>query len=160
MRFIYDLITGKLPTMTETFTPHNELETRLVSLQEGRLDGKAFMQTLLDEQLFMPVEDEKEEIQGFQKSTRAKPLTLETEDGATVLILFTSPERAKSFVANIPGYNGGLLAEVSWILQRIGSGIGIAINPGHEVGLDLEEDMVEQLIHMNAARSTDNQSSA
>jgi len=140
--------------MTENFTPHNDLETRLVSLQEGRLDGKAFMQALLDEQLFMPVEDEQNEIEGFQKSTQARPLTLETEDGTTVLILFTSPERAKPFVANIPGYNGGLLAEVSWILERVGSGIGIAINPGHDVGLDLEEDMVEQLIHMSAAHQT------
>ncbi len=146
--------------MSETFTPHNDLETRLVSLQEGRLDGNAFMQTLLDEQLFMPVEDEKNEIEGFQTSSKAKPLTLKTEDGHTVLILFTSPERAKPFVANVPGYNGGLLAEVSWILQRLGSGIGIAINPGHDVGLDLDEEMVTQLIHLNAARSTDDQTSA
>ena len=145
--------------MSETFTPHNDLETRLVSLQEGRLDGKSFMLTLLDEQLFMPVEDEKNEIEGFQKSTHAKPLTLETEDGNTVLILFTSPDRAKPFVADIPGYNGGLLAEVSWILQRVGSGIGISINPGHEIGLDLEEDMVGQLIQLNASRSPDNQTS-
>jgi len=146
--------------MTEAFTPRNDLETRLVSLQDGSLDGNAFMKTLLDEQLFMPVEDEENEIGGFQKSTQAKPLTLETEEGHTVLILFSSPERAKPFVANVPGFNGGLLAEVSWILERVGSGIGIAINPGHEVGLDLEEDMVAQLIHMNAARSTDGQTSA
>lgn len=141
--------------MTEKFIPHNDLEARLVSLQEGQLDGNIFMQTLLDEQLFMPVEDEKNEIEGFQTSAKAKPLTLESEDGQTVLILFTSPERAKPFVANVPGYNSGLLAEVSWILQRVGSGIGIAINPGHDVGLDLDEDMVGQLIHLNAARSTD-----
>ena len=102
------------------------------------------MRTLLDEQLFMPVEDEKNEIEGFQKSTQAKPLTLETEDGNTVLILFTSPERAKPFVANIPGYTGGLLAEIGWILERVGGGIGIAINPSHEVGLDLDEDMVRR----------------
>jgi len=141
--------------MSETFTPHNDLETRLVSLQEGRLDGNAFMQTLLDEQIFMPVEDEKNEIEGFQSSAKANPLTLETEEGHTVLVLFSSPERAKSFVTHYPGYNGGLLAEVSWVLDRVGSGIGISINPGHDVGLDLEEDMVAQLIHMNAARSTD-----
>jgi len=140
--------------MNETFTPRNDLETRLVSLQEGRLDGNAFMQTLLDEQLFMPVEDEKNEIAGFQSSSKAKPLTLETEEGHTVLILFSSPDRAKPFVADAPGYNGGLLAEVSWILERVGGGIGISINPGHDVGLDLDEDMVAQLIHMNEARST------
>ncbi len=146
--------------MTETFTPHNDLESRLVSLQEGRLDGNAFMQTLLDEQLFMPVEDDASDIEGLQKSTRAKPLTLETEDGETVLILFSSPERAKQFVADFPGYNGGLLTEFSWILERIGGGVGISINPGHEVGLDLEEDMVAQLIHMSAERAADGQTSA
>ena len=138
--------------MGQEFTPHNDLEQQLLDAQQGRLDSETFMAQLLDHQLFMPVEDEASEIQGFQRSTKANPLTLEAEDGSQVLILFTSPERAKVFVQDFPTYRGGLLSEFSWILERVGSGIAIAINPGHEVGLDLEADSVAQLVQMNAAR--------
>jgi hypothetical protein len=138
--------------MAQTFTAHNDLETKLVAAQEGQLDTQAFMEELLNSQLFMPVEDEPNQIQGFQRSTKAKPLTLDTEDGMNVMVLFTSPERAKAFLEDFPAYRGGLLTEFGWILERIGSGVGIAINPGLEFGIDLEPQMVEQLIHMNAAK--------
>jgi hypothetical protein len=61
------------------------------------------------------------------------------------LILFTSPERSKVFLQDFPEYDGGLLAEFKWILERTGSGIGVSINPDWPVGIDLEPDMLEQL---------------
>jgi hypothetical protein len=107
----------------------------------------------------MPVEDEATEIQGFQRSTKAQPLTLEAEDGTRVLVLFTSPERAKPFLQDYPDYQGGLLSEFSWILDRVGSGIAIAINTGFEVGIDLDTDTVTHLIHLNASRKEKPQAS-
>ena len=62
-----------------------------------------------------------------------------------MLVLFTSPERAKPFLAEFPGYEGGLLAEFTWVLERVGAGVGITLNPGEEVGIDLEANMVRQL---------------
>ncbi|HFD80681.1 MAG TPA: SseB family protein [Gammaproteobacteria bacterium] len=146
--------------MNQTFVPHNDLETRLVEAQEGRLDGNVFMMELLDQQLFMPVEDEREEIQGFQRSSKARPLTLESEEGFSVLVLFTSPDRAKPFLQDYPDYRGGLLSEFGWILERIGSGVAISINPGLEVGMDLDPDSVAQLIQANAARQQQGQASS
>jgi len=139
--------------MEQTFTAHNELETRLVAAQQGELDSDVFMQELLDAQIFMPVEDEPNQIQGFQRSTKANPLTLQSEDGVNVLVLFTSPERAKGFLEDFPDYRGGLLTEFSWILERIGSGVGVSINPGIEFGIDLDPDTVEQLIHLSNTRA-------
>jgi len=141
--------------MGQDFTPHNDLEQQMLDAQQNRLDSETFMQQLLDHQLFMPVQDEATEIQGFQRSTKARPLTLDTEDGTQVLILFTSPERAKPFLQDYPDYQGGLLSAFSWVLERVGSGIAIAINPGFEVGLDLDTDSVTHLIHMNASRHPD-----
>jgi len=146
--------------MGQEFKPHNDLEQQLLDAQEGRLDSETFMQQLLDHQLFMPVEDEVTEIQGFQRSTKAQPLTLDTEDGTRVLILFTSPERAKPFLQDYPDYQGGLLSELSWILDRVGSGIAIAINPGFEIGIDLDTDTVTHLIHLNTSRQQDPQASS
>jgi hypothetical protein len=133
--------------MTEPFSAHNDLETRLVAAQQGELDSEQFMHELLVSQVFMPVEDENSGIQGFQRSARANPLTLHSDEGQHVLVLFTSPERAKPFLADFPAYQGGLLAEFSWILERIGSGIAISLNPGMEFGIDFDASTVEQLIH-------------
>ena len=128
----------------EVFEPRNELEKKLLSAWQGEITGEDFMQDLLGAEVFMPVADE-EMVMGIQRSTSARPLTLTDEEGTPVLVLFTSPERAKPFLADYPGYGGGLLAEFKWVLEKIGSGCGIAINPGWEVGFDMEPEMVEQL---------------
>jgi len=136
--------------MSTDFVAHNELEKKLMAAQQGDMGSSAFMNALLDEQVFMPVEDEPTDIQGFQRSSTANPLTLDAEGGQKVLILFTSPERAKPFLQDFPAYQGGLLTEFGWILERIGSGIAISLNPNMDVGIDFDTDTVHQLILASA----------
>lgn len=128
------------------FIPHNDLEEQLVAVHKGILDAETFVTKLLDQQLFMPVRDEKDAIQGFQRSTQAEPLVIEDEEGERVLVLFTSPERAKPIVEHFPDFQGGLLTEFSWLLRRIGGGFPIALNPGWDIGMDFDAEMVAQLI--------------
>jgi len=130
--------------MHDTFDSRNELEQNLLAAQEGQISNEEFMRYLIGTQIFIPVKDSIG-IEGFTDSDKALPLTVRTEDNTEVLILFTSPERAKDFVQDYPGYNGGLLAEFHWILERTGSGVGISINPDWPVGIDLEPEMVQQL---------------
>lgn len=130
--------------MHDTFDARNELEEKLLSAQEGQLSSEDFMRYLMDTQVFMPIKDSIG-IEGFTSSSKAIPLTLKTEDNVEVLILFTSPDRAKEFVREFPGYDGGLLTEFSWVLERTGTGVGISINPNWPVGFDLEPEMVQQL---------------
>ncbi|MHB1244986.1 MAG: SseB family protein [Sulfuriferula sp.] len=129
-----------------TFEPKNDLEKQLQSALNGSVSGDDFIHYLMDAQIFMPVEDEANEIKGFQRSTRAQPLVLEDETGTKVLVLFTSPERAKGFVENHSGYGGGLLTEFSWVLRKMGTPAGIALNPGMDEGFDLEPEMVADLM--------------
>ena len=130
--------------MQDTFEARNEVEEKLLAAQEGQLSSEALISYLVDAQLFMPVKDSIG-IEGFTSSDKAIPLTLKTEDNIEVLILFTSPDRSKGFVQDFPGYDGGLLAEFKWVLERTGSGIGISINPDWPVGMDLEPDIIQQL---------------
>jgi hypothetical protein len=130
--------------MHDTFEARNELEQQLLAAQEGRISSEDFMHYLMETQVFMPVKDSIG-IEGFTSSDKAVPLALRSEDNIEVLILFTGPERAKTFVEGYPGYDGGLLAEFDWILERTGSGIGISINPDWPVGIDLEPETVQQL---------------
>jgi hypothetical protein len=129
-----------------TFVPQNELEKKLVSALEGNLSGEEFIKQLLIEQVYMPIQDETHAIKGFQRSTKAQPLLVEDEEGAQVLILFTSPGRAKEFVDDYPGYGGGLLTDFSWVLSKMDGPLNIAINPGFEAGFDMDVDIVADLM--------------
>lgn len=130
--------------MTDEFVPVTELEHRLIDAQEGRISPDEFMGTLLDGQVFMPILD-KHAIKGFQDSTKAVPLTLEDEQGRQILVLFSTPERAREFLKQYPGCGGGLVAETRWILERMGAGVGITLNPGWSAGFDIEAQAVERL---------------
>lgn len=122
----------------------NEAEKLLLKLHASEIDSPAFMTELLETQLFMPIY-EKPNSAGIQTTDKATPLTLTAESGEKVLILFSSPESAKSFVQEHEGYGGGLLAEFKWILEKVGAGIAISINPDSELGIDLEAGMIEQM---------------
>lgn len=123
----------------------NEVEKQLAALQSGEMNESDFMHQLFNSELFMPIQDEKSGVDNLQISANAVPLTLTAEDGSNVLILFTSPERARGFLQSHPGYGGGLLAEFKWILEKVGSGFNISINPDSELGLDLEAGMLDQI---------------
>lgn len=131
--------------MSQDFQPSNDLERVLLDAQEGRATPQQFIDTLMGSEVFMPVY-EKHQIGGFVSSQQAQPLTLTDDDsGEKVLVLFTGPERAKAFVRDFPGYEGGLVAEFTWVLERLGVGFGISLNPGLEVGIDLEAQTIQQI---------------
>jgi len=132
------------PLMHDQFETRNELEEKLLAAQEGTLGSEDFMTYLMDAQVFMPVKDSIG-IEGFTASDKAVPMTLKNEDNVEVLILFSSPDRSKEFMQDFPGYDGGLLAEFKWVLERIGGGVGVSVNPGWPVGMDMQPEMVQQL---------------
>ncbi|MBT7409762.1 MAG: SseB family protein [Methylococcales bacterium] len=128
--------------MTTEFIPRNELEQQLMDVHQGKISTEVFMQFLQSSQVFMPARNDDEE-------ERTYPLKLNDEEGIDVLILFTSPERARPFVNDFPGYENGLLAEFTWVIEKMGTGYGISINPDSEIGIDLEPDILKQLAATN-----------
>ncbi len=127
-------------------SPPNDVERLLAELAEGRIEPEDFAKQLLDQQVFMPVQDEKHQIAGFQLSTKAQPLVVEDEEGNRILVTFSTPDRAKVLAGEFPNYSGGLLAEMSWILRRMAAGMSLSINPGMEPGFDFDPDMVAMLV--------------
>lgn len=126
------------------FNAMNEFEELLLKAQDGSIAAEALMTQLMEAQVFMPIQ-EKHEIAGLQTSDKAVPLTIQEETGTDVLILFSSPERAKHFVSNFPGYGGGLLIDFKWIIEKMGTGYSISINPDLDVGIDLEAGQIQHL---------------
>jgi hypothetical protein len=130
--------------MSTEFSPQNDLERQLIAAQEGEIPPEAFIQTLLGSEVFMPVY-ERHQIGGLQMDSTARPLKIQNDAGDEVLVLFTSPERAKAFVREHPGYGGGLVTEFTWILEKLGIGYAITLNPGLQVGIDFDAQDVAQL---------------
>ncbi|MGD9786741.1 MAG: SseB family protein [Sulfuricellaceae bacterium] len=128
----------------EMFEPKNELERQLADLHEGLMAEDDFLAGLASAQVFMPVQDDEMKM-GIQSSNQAKPLVVAAEDGTPVLLVFSSPERAKPVTQEFEGFGGGLLTEFTWVLERIEGGAGISINPGWELGYDIEPLRVLQL---------------
>lgn len=141
----------------QPFEAKNELEIKLLAAMNGELSGEDFMRELLAEQVFIPIRDDKDSgIAGFQHTTKATPLVVRDEDGQDILVLFTSPERAQPFLADMPGYGGGLLAEFEWIVERMEPGFAIVVNPGDEFGMDIAPENVTEMLEMLAARAAKN----
>ena len=137
-----------------TTEARNELEAKILEAQEGRITSDDLLQTLMGSQVFMPVQDEKAPVLNVQRSTRAQPLVLSAEEGTPILVLFSSPERAKPFLQDYPGFTGGILESFKWVLQNMGSGYGIMLNPDSEVGFDMEPETVRDLIQQLADSET------
>jgi SseB protein N-terminal domain len=131
--------------MSSSNDVRNVLEEKLLAAQESHISSDELLEVLLVSQVFMPVQDEKPMALNIQRSTRAQPLALSAEDGTPILVLFSSPERAKPFLQDFPGYTGGILESFQWVLARMGTGYGIALNPGSEVGFDMEPETVTEL---------------
>jgi hypothetical protein len=135
----------------------NELEKKLLAAINGELPGEDFMNELLTQQIFIPIKDDRDSgIPGFQLTNKATPLVVQDEQGRNTLVLFTSPERAKEFLVDVPGYSGGLLADFSWIVERMEPGFAIAVNPGLDLGMDIEPEDVTQMLELLAAREKKN----
>lgn len=145
--------------MHETsFEPKNELEKKLLMAMSGEITSEEFMRQLMTEQIFIPVKDDKDSgIKGFQRTTKATPLVIEDEETDTrILVIFTSPDRARDFMKEIPGYSGGLLTEFSWVLERMATGFAISVNPGLEAGIDIDPETITEMLALLAAESTKN----
>jgi hypothetical protein len=141
----------------QTIEAKNELEKKLLAAINGELPGEDFMSELLAHQIFIPIKDDKDSgIPGFQLTNKATPLVIQDEDDRNILVLFTSPERAKEFLVDVPGYSGGLLADFSWIVERMEPGFAIAVNPGLELGMDIDPEDVTQMLELLAARGKKN----
>lgn len=140
--------------MSQHTEARNELETKLLDAQDGRITSEELLEILLQSQVYMPVQEEKAAVLNIQRSPRAQPLVLPDESGTPILIIFSSPERSKEFVKDYPGYGGGLLTEFTWIIERMGRDYGIALNPGEDIGFDMEPETVNQLVDTLANRTT------
>lgn len=129
--------------MSEPFTPVNRLEQVLLETQQGRLPPSRLFETLVDSQVFVMVSQTLGEDGQWLENTRM--LVLENEAGAPLIAVFSAPERSIMWHEVATGFGHGLLVDFRWVLGGVVDEVGIALNPGSEVGVELAPNMVKKL---------------
>lgn len=49
---------------------------------------------------------------------------------------------------DFPDYGGGMVAQFSWLLEKLGGEFAITLNPGLSFGMDFEAEDLAQIVAM------------
>jgi hypothetical protein len=131
------------------FTPVNDLEARLLQTQEGALSPSDFLDSLLNEKIFVLLD--KEIPEGGEWDDTITPLVLTNDANEPMFAVFSAPERAVAWSEQVPAFENALHLDFRWLLGGIADGVGIVLNPGFDVGMEMIPDAVTQLKQRAAA---------
>lgn len=131
------------------FTPINDLEARLLQAQEGTLSPADFLDSLLNEKIFVLVD--KEIPEGGEWDESITPLVLTNDANEPMFAVFSATERAVGWSEQVPAFENALHLDFRWLLGGIADGVGIVLNPGFDVGMEMIPDAVAQLKQRAAA---------
>jgi len=120
------------------FVPGNDLERHLLEAQRDHESVPRLMQTLLASKVVMMLDRAVPES-GWDNS--ASPLVLNSTTGTPLFAIFTSIERAKPSGS----HQYALLVDFKWILRGIAPGVGLVVNAGLSVGLEMPPEGVAEL---------------
>ncbi len=121
----------------QPFEPANDLERALQKAQAGEMPLSDFLPRLWAADLFAPSE---EEIQVDRQAFR--PVLVPGKD-AQLVVVFTALERAAGLHRTAPHV---LKVAAREFLPRTPQGLGLAINPGLAVGIEIAPAGLQRMI--------------
>ncbi|GAB3063532.1 SseB family protein [Stenotrophomonas tumulicola] len=125
------------------FEPLNDLEVRLVQAQDGTLQAPEFLDSLLSDQVFVLLDKPVGPDADWDESIN--PLVLTSEADEPMFAVFSAIERAGMWSDQLPQFENALQVEVRWLLGAISDGVGLVLNPGFDIGMEMIPDAVVQL---------------
>lgn len=131
--------------------PVNELERRLHAVIFAHSSVDPFVEELLRAQVFVLLHG----VPGVGQVPPApmRPLALKSSKGYPCVCVFTAPERALPSQTAHPEYGAGLLVAFTWVLQAAPPDLGLIVNPGWAVSIELPSEGVGRLRRDLAAAS-------
>ncbi len=126
-----------------SFGPLNALESVLLAVRAGDAPAADFLGALSSAQVLVLLDKDPGPEGNWEAS--ALPLVLNSSQGGPVVAIFTAPERAIAMTSQFPAFCHGLQIDCSWMLQRISAGVGLVVNPGTLMGMEIPPSVVAQL---------------
>ncbi|KAF1014807.1 MAG: hypothetical protein GAK31_02294 [Stenotrophomonas maltophilia] len=131
------------------FEPLNDLEVRLLQAQDGTLAAPDFLDGLLSNQVFVLLDTPVDADSEWDESIT--PLVLTAESGEPMFAVFSAVERALPWSEQLPQFENALQVDVVWLLGAMSEGVGIVLNPGFDLGMEMIPDAVVHLKQRAAA---------
>ena len=85
------------------------------------------------------------EVPEFGWDNSISPLVLLSPRGGNVLAVFTGLDRATPMAQKSNSHKYALLVDFRWVLKGIGPGVGVVVNPGWPVGVEIDPARVAEL---------------
>lgn len=126
----------------DDFRINNELEFLIQAGRDGNVSLGTIFQCLMRSPVYMVLNkplkegDPLNEVQG---------LMVQNEDGSQMLTVFTGEERTERFRGQQPGYDHPARFPATLLLDNMHDSMGLVINPGLSVGMQITADGVRNL---------------
>lgn len=119
----------------DRFVPENSIETALKGVVEGRIEMGRFLAALLGGALFVPSATEADaSVIGEQ----FQPIGYDHAEHGPMMIAFTAASRADERVRGFfQTIRSGVLVDATAFLKVVPIGIGLHLNPGWAVSLEM-----------------------
>ena len=125
------------------FSPSNALEQALLAAQQGAGSPTAFFDELATSQVVVLLDRDIGPEGRWDPSINLCVLTNAT--GQRVVAAFTAVERSGPWHERLPQFGYGLLVSFSWLIQGLGPQVGVVMNPGWSVGVELAPEAIDRL---------------
>jgi hypothetical protein len=127
----------------ESFNAMNPLEEALLATQTRKVQPSKLFDTLYASQVFVLINKDLNPSGAWDGDTAL--LVLNSQSGIPVVAIFTSSERSVGWLERAGAFQHGLLVDFRWLLKGIAEGVGIVLNPGSSVGVELAPNIVQKL---------------
>ena len=126
---------------SDGFQP-SELEACLAAVMEDKISKEEFLRSFLQAKLYILLDGPPE---GEGLGQRLPMVFAPSAEADRMLAVFTSPMRATAMATRFSEYNHPILVSCPFILSCLGEHIGIALNPGCDLGFEMGAAGVQQL---------------
>lgn len=124
------------------FTPLNEFEREMLAARQGEMSQDALIQHLLDSQIVVLLD---QDIPDSGWHDDISLMMLNNPSGTPVLAVFTTLERALPWVSAQSAFKYAIHTDCGWLVQRMAPDIGMAVNPGSQLGFELPPAAIDEL---------------
>lgn len=119
------------------------LESKLEAARQGQCSAPELFEEMLAAQILVLLD--KPIAEDGRWDPTARPLTLNSPNGFAVMAIFTTHEKATPWVQQSPSHVHALFVDFAWIVRGLAPQVGLVLNPGDALGLELQPETAQKL---------------
>lgn len=127
----------------EDFMPTSSLEHALLKAKNDAGSMGEFFAEFVRSNIFVLADRSVYSEAGFDPSINLCVLT--NKSGSSVVAAFTAREMATRLHESQPRFRYGILVDATSLINGLESGVGLVLNPGHPVGVEIPSGVINSL---------------